>query len=147
MASHKFKDADGREWSIVLDVYNAEAVQEQCGVDLFSLFADDQVGAAKLFANVRKTVDVLYVLCKEQADVANIDDIGFGRAIRGDAIQDATNALLQGVANFYPTDQRLHREAMILKATVATTQVNQKILAAIEAIDPSTFFDAATKSH
>jgi hypothetical protein len=50
--------------------------------------------------------DVLYIVCKEQADTAGVSDVDFGRAMGGDAIDDATDALLEALINFFPRERR-----------------------------------------
>jgi hypothetical protein len=47
--------------------------------------------------------DVIYVVCKPQADEQNVSDEDFGRAMAGDAIEHATRALLEELVGFSPS--------------------------------------------
>ena len=51
-------------------------------------------------------VDVLYAVCKPEADAQNVSDEDFGRAMAGDAIEHATTALLDEVIDFFPQAKR-----------------------------------------
>jgi hypothetical protein len=51
-------------------------------------------------------VDVLYAVCKEEADSRNVSDEEFGRSMAGDAIEFATAALLDEIIDFFPEAKR-----------------------------------------
>lgn len=46
--------------------------------------------------------DVIYVVCRPQAETAGVSDEDFGRAMAGDAIDAATTAVLEELADFFP---------------------------------------------
>jgi hypothetical protein len=50
--------------------------------------------------------DVLYAVCKAEADAKNVSDEDFGRALAGDAIDAATTALLEELVDFFPHAKR-----------------------------------------
>ena len=50
--------------------------------------------------------DVVYVLCKPEADQQNVTDEQFGQAMAGDAIEHATTALLEELVDFFPLARR-----------------------------------------
>jgi hypothetical protein len=50
--------------------------------------------------------DVVYALCKPQADQQNITDEQFGEAMAGDAIDAAVTALVEELVNFTRSPQR-----------------------------------------
>ncbi|MEL7499036.1 MAG: hypothetical protein AAFN77_15620 [Planctomycetota bacterium] len=50
--------------------------------------------------------DVLYAICKPEADTKNIPDEEFGRAMAGDAIDAGTTALLEELVDFFPSGKR-----------------------------------------
>ena len=49
---------------------------------------------------------MLYVLCKPEADERNVSDEDFGRAMAGDAIEQATTTLLEELVDFFPKGRR-----------------------------------------
>jgi hypothetical protein len=57
--------------------------------------------------------DVIYAICKPEADKQNITDEQFGQAMAGDAIELATEALLEELVDFFPeAKRRVLRKAM-----------------------------------
>jgi len=51
-------------------------------------------------------VDVLYAICKPDADKQGVTDEEFGEAMAGDAIEQATEALLDEIVDFFPSAKR-----------------------------------------
>jgi hypothetical protein len=49
---------------------------------------------------------VVYAVCKPQADAQSVGDEEFGRAMGGDAIDAAADALLEELINFFPKGRR-----------------------------------------
>ena len=90
-----FKDNAGRTWSLTLSVWTVKKVRDLLGVDLLDL-GGESASAQKpgllfrLISDPVLLVDVLYVVCKDQADSASVTDEQFGRAMGGDAIDAAT---------------------------------------------------------
>jgi hypothetical protein len=80
-------------------------------------------------------VDVLYAVCKEEADAKNITDIDFGQAMAGDAIELATAALLDEVVDFFPEGKR----RILQKVLNATRRFQEKSKAALNELlgDPT----------
>ena len=57
--------------------------------------------------------DVIYCVCKPEADAKDVSDEDFGRAMAGDAIDHATTALLEELVDFFPQARRdLLRKAL-----------------------------------
>jgi hypothetical protein len=57
--------------------------------------------------------DVIYAVCKPEADAKSIADEDFGRAMAGDAIELGTTALLEELCDFFPQGRRrLLRKAL-----------------------------------
>jgi hypothetical protein len=61
-------------------------------------------------------VDVLYLLCKDQADSRDIDDTAFGKAMTPDGIEDAWTAVLEGIVLFSPRGLRPAHQKVLEKA-------------------------------
>jgi hypothetical protein len=105
-----FRDAEGRNWTVAVNVNGMKAVKTLLGLELHRLFDNKLQPLADLFADPPKLVDVLYVLCKDQADKAAISDEDFGRAMYGDALSDAADAFFGAVVDFVP--DRANRKAL-----------------------------------
>jgi len=117
-----FKDNADRTWTLTLNVYTVKKVRDLLDVDLLDLSdsGDAKDGNSllyRLIADPVLLVDVLYVVCKEQADGASVTDEQFGRAMAGDAIDAATRALLEELADFTPSPRDRARARKVIDAT------------------------------
>jgi len=94
-------------------------VEDQFGVRIGATMTDFLVEAAdyRLIADPVLLVDVLYVVCKEQADDANVTDEQFGRSMAGDAVDAATRAFLEELADFTPSPRDRARARKVIDAT------------------------------
>lgn len=101
---HKFTDAAGRDWSLALSIGAAKRVKEhpQTNLDLL----DDPKALDTLLRNSYLLANVLWLLCEDQAKTANVADKDFGEGLAGDAIEQATNALLEAMVDFFPSSRR-----------------------------------------
>ena len=117
-----FTDNMGRTWTLVVNVAAIKRVRALCGVDLNAIVEVDKnnTPTAELLERLSTDpvllVDVLYAVCKPECDRKNISDEDFGAAMAGDAIEQATSALLDEVVDFFPTAKRTALQK-ILNAT------------------------------
>lgn len=105
-----FTDNAGRSWSIAINVNAIKRVRDLLDVDLASTVDGDEQSKkllAQLMVDPILVCDVVYCVCKPEADKLGITDEDFGRAMAGDAIGQAREALLAELVNFSPSpDQR-----------------------------------------
>ena len=107
-----FTDNAGRTWMVTVNVAAIKRVRALCGVDLNAIVEMDEKNnpSTKLLERLSTDpvllVDVLYAVCKNEADTQGITDEEFGMAMAGDAIDHATAALLDEVVNFFPEAKR-----------------------------------------
>ena len=97
-----FVDSAGRTWTIVVNVFAIKRVRGLLNFDLYSLIDGNFEGLGKLLADPITLVDVLYCLCKDEADKLGVSDEDFGRAMWGDAISRASDAFLAEYTDFFP---------------------------------------------
>lgn len=107
-----FTDNLGRTWTLVVNVAAIKRVRALCDVDLNSIVeVEDGKPSTRLLERLSGDpvllVDVLYAICKPECDQKNISDEDFGAAMAGDAIESATNALLEETVDFFPEAKRL----------------------------------------
>ena len=108
-----FTDNKGRTWSLEVTVATVKRVRALCKVDLYSIVELDKNNkpSAELLERLSSDpvllVDVLFAVCKPQADKLGITDEDFGEAMAGDAIEHATNALLEEIIDFFPEAKRV----------------------------------------
>jgi hypothetical protein len=99
-----FTDNAGRTWTIAINVGAVKRVRGLLDVDL--LEAVEGRLLERLVSDPVLLCDVIYALCKPEADPRNISDEEFGRAMGGDAIDGATAALLSELVDFFPKGRR-----------------------------------------
>jgi hypothetical protein len=130
-----FTDNKGRIWTIEVTVATVKRVRALCKVDLNSIVELDKNNkpSAELLERLSSDpvllVDVLYAVCKPQADKLGVSDEDFGEAMAGDAIEHATTALLEEVINFFPESKRMVMQR-ILSASRKFSEAARKKLEA-----------------
>lgn len=117
-----FKDAEGRNWIIAVNVPTIKAVRELDTDNVVNLAETSGDVIDRLEADLVLLVDVLWVLCEKQAKEAGVTEVQFGEALLGDAIEEATKALIEAMVNFTPGQRRL----LLRKAIETTATVRDK---------------------
>ncbi|TWU12857.1 hypothetical protein CA54_16830 [Symmachiella macrocystis] len=97
----KFTDNAGREWVFTITVDDVRRVRKKLEVDLLDVDVFPQLASDPILL-----ADVLFVLCLPQADADGITDEDFGRGLGGDAIDEATEAVLDALVNFSRSAKR-----------------------------------------
>lgn len=101
-----FTDNAGRTWTVALNVTTLKRVKSLCGVDLLDVVNDSGKLIERLVGDPVLLCDVIFALCKEQADAKSVSDEDFGCAMAGDPIETATTALLEELVDFFPKGKR-----------------------------------------
>lgn len=107
-----FTDNTGRTWPLSVTVGTIKRVRALCSVDLAGVISIESGAQPKvdllerLGSDPVLLVDVLYAVCKPEADAKGVSDEEFGQAMSGDAIEMATTALLDEVIDFFPETKR-----------------------------------------
>ena len=123
-----FVDNGGQTWTVTINVSVIKRVRGLLNVDLLAIVEGTLV--EKLVRDPILLCDVIYVVCKPEADDRGISDEDFGRAMAGDAIEHATKALLDELVDFSPSP----RDRANLRRVLETTwQVMDRARDAIEA--------------
>ncbi len=138
-----FTDNQGRQWTLEVNVNAIKRVRGLVGVDLYALLSDGLKPLGELLGDPCKFVDVLYCLCKSEADARKVDDSDFGRAMVGDVLTLAADALVEELINFFPNARG--RQAMT-EALRKSKEIGEKILThgekAIREADPDALAQA-----
>lgn len=93
-----FKDNAGRTWTIAVTVDAVKRVRDLLKEDLL----DVENVLKRLMVDPILLCDVIYCVCKPQADAEQISDVQFAQAMAGDAIAHAKTALVEEIVNFSP---------------------------------------------
>jgi hypothetical protein len=131
-----FRDANGKEWVLRIDAHHAKRVKTLLGVGLFGLVAKGWEGAAELLGDPVAFVDVLYLLCKDEADGRKMSDEDFGRAMDGSALAAAADAFVEELIDFFPPAKRplLRKQAALARGLEETAVA--RVMAAMEQMTP-----------
>jgi hypothetical protein len=127
-----FKDINGRDWLIAVNVTAIKRVRDLANFDLLSV-AEDKNSVLRLSSDPILLVDVLYALVKPQADGVQISDVNFGEALgSGDVIEAAAAALLEDLADFFPAHRRGPLKAALAKVRKIQSKAAQLQIERIE---------------
>lgn len=110
-----FADNTGRTWTIAVNVDTIKRVRGLVDVNLLEIV--DGTLIEKLIRDPVLLCDVVYAVCKPEADTRKVSDEAFGRAMAGDAIEQATKALLSDLVDFSPSPRDRANLAQVLEKT------------------------------
>jgi hypothetical protein len=110
-----FKDNAGRQWSVEINVAALKRVRGLTGTDLMQVIEGTLI--EKLIRDPVLLCDVVYALCKPEADTRSVSDEDFGKAMAGDAIETATTAVLEELVGFCPSPRDRANLGRVLQAT------------------------------
>ena len=99
-----FADNAARTWTVQVNVDAIKRVRDLAGVNLLEVIEGKLLD--RLVSDPVLLCDVIYAVCKPEADAKNVVDADFGRAMAGDAIDAATTALLEELVDFFPQARR-----------------------------------------
>ena len=108
-----FKDNQNRNWTIVVNVAAVKRVRSLLDINLLDVVKLDEKNRPnvdlleQLASDPVLLCDVIYCICKPDADAQSISDEDFGSSMGGDAIEHATTALLEELVDFFPEAKRL----------------------------------------
>lgn len=114
MEQTTFKDCNGKRWSIHVTIKTIKRVRSLLGIDLMEILEGDIL--TRLSSDPCLLADVLFAVCKEDADQAGIADEQFGEGLAGDAISQATNAFLSALVEFFPDPKRTLLQRILTQA-------------------------------
>ena len=104
-----FTDSQGRTWNVTVNVGAIKRVRDLLGVDLLDVANGDLL--SRLADDPCLLVDVLFALCKPEADAAKVTDEDFGRGMVGDALDSGAGVLMKELLDFFPS--ALHARALV----------------------------------
>lgn len=123
-----FVDNAGRTWTIAINVGAIKRVRGLLNINLLEILEGELID--KLIRDPVLLCDVVYAVCKPEADALNVTDEEFGRAMAGDAIEQATKALLDDLVLFSPSRQARANLQRVLDTTWRLMDKAQAVIAA-----------------
>lgn len=138
-SARSFTDTAGRIWPVTITLESGKRVHQLTGVNLFTLAqAEDDTPYGGLFKMLRDPlvfVDVLYAVCKPDAEKNNISEVEFAQALGGDSLQQAQHAIYEALADFSPSQDRDLMLALAQKDREIRTKATEMIAAKLRDID------------
>lgn len=142
-----FQDSAGRTWTVAVNVDAVKRVRDLLKEDLL----DIEQTLPRLLVDPILLCDVVYYVCKPQADAEKISDVDFARAMAGGTIAQAKAALVEELVDFFPepSQQEMLRLAIakygelaertkeVIKARLNSPALTREIEAALSAVGDS----------
>ena len=126
-----FADNAGRTWTLTINVNAIKRVRGLLDVDLLEVVEGKLI--ERLIGDPVLLCDVVYAVCKPEADTHGVGDEELGRAMAGDAIEHATKALLEELVGFSPSPRdRANLQRVLDKTWQAIDRVRDMVEARIE---------------
>lgn len=144
---HTFKDNADRTWSLNISVFAVKRCRALLNVNIYGLVTDGFAGMDDLLADPCKLVDVLFVLCMDEAKTAGVSDEDFGRGLAGDALQRASDAFVDELIDFFP-DPRARAGLRKVMETSAKLKAHllEKVMERASALDLDSLATKLSKS-
>lgn len=147
-----FTDTQGREWNLSITVRTVKDVREATGILITELYDDGSALLAKLSRDVVLLVDILWVVCRKQADAIGITDEEFGESLGGDALGNAAEAFARAMTDFFSSpEQRKALHLMLDKMFETAQKVAQRAETELTKVDTDslvqTYIDSALSSQ
>ena len=131
-----FNDGAGRTWTVALNLNAVKRVKSLLEVNLLELDQGTPPLLTRLDTDLILLCDVIYCVVKPEADALKVSDEDFGRALGGDAILAAHNALMEELGDFFRQLGRSHlAKAIGVQGRMVSLAV-QKIERKLDAVDP-----------
>jgi len=110
-----FIDNADRSWNVEINVAAVKRVRDLANVDLLEIVEGKLI--ERLIRDPILLCDIVYAVCKPQADDRDVTDEEFSRSMTDDAIEHATSALLEELVSFCPSPRDRKNLGRVLEAT------------------------------
>ncbi|MCE9618432.1 MAG: hypothetical protein K8R92_00800 [Planctomycetes bacterium] len=122
-----FKTSDETVWTVEVDINSLRRVKRLLGIDLLQIIDKDSNLLQQLMHPVM-LCDVLYALCKPQADSMQVTDEKFGKLL-GNAIEPATVALIDSITDFFQNPIERENMKKVIQAMRSTREKGRMMVA------------------
>jgi hypothetical protein len=119
-----FKDNRGDSWEVLITVATVLDVKSKLGYDLASIADNEDPSAdfAKLTKNMGMFVDVLSVVCEEQAIARGLDGRGIAKRWDLNVFKLAVDAFQEAYVDFFLNPQQQKKARALLGQRAAMTE-------------------------
>lgn len=140
-----FKDNKDRIWQIRIDAPSIMRIREECDPRFLLEDSETENTYLRLQADPVLLCRAIYMLCQKQIEQRDVSEEDFYMEVIGDAIERATEALLEAILNFTQPSMRSLLKAVASKtatvqsraieiamAKVNSPQIEEQLLEAIQ---------------
>ena len=134
-----FRDNKGRQWTCRVDYAALRRVRDTLGINLADTAVNDKgenVILTRIASDPVLLVDVLFLVCCFRDGASTVTDDDFAESIVGDVIDDASLALLTGIAEFFPTSRRLPMLKAVEMTRAAMKEYRESMTATLTGESP-----------
>jgi hypothetical protein len=114
-------------------------VKSLTGVHLGTVLHDNAKPLADLLNDPIALVDVIFVLCKEQADRLHVSDEMFAAGLVGEVYETAADAFVEALIDFFPPSRGRAIRMFFAKAKEAALAMMQQAEEQMDQLTPSDF--------
>src|SRR5687767_5060975 len=136
---HSFKDNKARAWEVIVDVTTIAHVRARVQINLLDAGegkpADDPASAPLLPGRSPAPI------CSAQMEERKVTPEDFGRALRGDAIDEGCAALLNEIVDFFPQRRRMILRRMLDKGVEIQEKAAAAVMARLDSPDFGAWID------
>lgn len=115
----RFTDANGRDWTIELNISTARSIrlkmQKDIRFDQYDFM--DYAGILAAIYDVFFAADLLYIVCSEEAEERNVGAWEFGEALKGKILFDAIAAFVAEYLDFFPDPTTAQKMREVVEKT------------------------------
>ncbi len=124
----QFQDNANRKWEVVINVGTVRRVRDLLQVDLPGLFEREMEPLLELLRDPVRIVEVVWGLIEKQAGGAQVTPEMFGEAMGGDALQGASDALVDGLVDFFPRQKAASLRRLLGEARKAQAEIEKRLM-------------------
>jgi len=146
-----FVDTKGKQWELAITVGAIKRVRGLLEIDLTDLTGPRSAGGDPLMTELQLDlvllVDVIYVICKPQADEADISDEQFAELLAGGSIYAARQAFWEALLDFFHQVHRQDQAKAIQKQMRLVDAMVNKTSRDVDAIDLDGLLNEASSAN
>jgi DNA-binding ferritin-like protein (Dps family) len=113
----RFTDAEKREWSLQVSVSTRNRVLADTGADLYAAASGELF--QKLATDLDLMVKILWSVVRPDAERRQVTADEFTDALGGDVLEAAQAAMLEALADFFPSQRRSLLRALVQRTREA----------------------------
>lgn len=111
-----FKNTNGQSWNIALTFDALKRVKAMTGVELDKPDVGEPVLLERIALDCILLGEIIYAICKPQADELGLGEDDFGKAIDGEVLANIVDAFLEEWINFFHLRRHEYKATVIRKA-------------------------------